>query len=73
MVHRDIKLQNLLLTTSSETPTAGLPDVKLADFGLAALLEDLEVSDRAALKAYDGLTDRWGTPQYFAPEIIDAR
>ena len=42
------------------------------DFGLSAILpkDTYEPADREATKAYNKLADRWGTPQYFAPEMI---
>ena len=43
----------------------------MADFGLSAVLGgDFNPADRDAMKGYSQLKDRWGTPHYFAPEII---
>lgn len=71
VVHRDIKLENVLRATSS-------PDscVKIADFGLAAILPRFEKHNfdaNASVKRKSSklLKDMWGTPQYFSPELID--
>ena len=62
-VHRDIKPANLLI---AQTALAG--QVKLADFGLARIYHDAQLS---------GLTkmdDKVGTPAFMAPEqVIDPR
>lgn len=67
VVHRDIKLDNLLLTTAG--------DVKVADFGLSALIQvgtkGYDLNDSGKRKRYNKLTDRWGTPMFYAPELID--
>ena len=45
---------------------------QVCDFGLSAQIPrgELDWSDREAVKAYRGLSDKWGTPQYFAPEML---
>jgi serine/threonine protein kinase len=67
IVHRDLKLQNLLLTDKERTS-----DLKVCDFGLSAQIPRNRVDwgDKEAVKAYRGLADKWGTPQYFAPEML---
>jgi serine/threonine protein kinase len=55
VVHRDLKLENLLLATPDD-----ITHVKIADFGLAK-------------KAMDSMNTICGTPQYVAPEVIQAR
>ena len=70
IVHRDLKLQNLLLT-EKDTKKA---DLKVADFGLSAVLTgQYSPSEPDAVKSYNKLRDRWGTPHYFAPEMVRAR
>jgi serine/threonine protein kinase len=53
-MHRDLKLQNILLTEKSENAT-----LKLADFGLAKKYESAEALFETTV----------GTPIYMAPEI----
>ncbi len=59
IVHRDIKPDNLLLTTAG--------DVKVADFGLARLAQD----PTAAQLTQEGFT--LGTPLYMSPEQVEGR
>ncbi|MDX1944901.1 MAG: protein kinase [Pirellulaceae bacterium] len=64
VIHRDIKPSNVLLV---EPPAgfplpAGVPLVKIADFGLARLAED---SDRTQLTSANAAL---GSPHYMAPE-----
>lgn len=67
IVHRDLKLQNLLLTDKDRTS-----DLKVCDFGLSAQIPRTQIDwgDKDAVKGYRGLSDKWGTPQYFAPEML---
>ena len=55
IVHRDLKPENLLYTSPNEDA-----DIKIADFGLAKLLDPSTVMATAC-----------GTPGYVAPEILD--
>ena len=59
VLHRDLKPENLMLTRRAD----GSDWVKLVDFGVARLTEDVDVT---ALTR-DGQTP--GTPHYLAPEI----
>lgn len=61
IVHRDIKLGNVLLQYNSGT---GLPIVKLCDFGLAASLGDHPDNEQLTY---------CGTPNYMAPEVAQNR
>jgi serine/threonine protein kinase len=62
LIHRDIKPANIMLCTQG----GELDVVKLLDFGL---VKDLQVGGDVELSAADSLT---GTPQYMAPESIQA-
>lgn len=57
IVHRDLKLDNVWITT----PPSGQPSVRLLDFGIAKLLESAEgvTTDVGAVM---------GTPHYMSPE-----
>lgn len=55
IMHRDIKLENLLLPSAKNNV-----DVKIADFGLAMVVSQGEY-----------LVKKCGTPGYIAPEIFD--
>jgi serine/threonine protein kinase len=62
VVHRDIKPENLLLDTEGR--------LKIADFGVARLLDSTVPHDEAGEPQAAGLTQEGvlGTPQYMAPE-----
>ena len=62
IVHRDLKPENILLQTPPPSSPASLPCVKIADFGLAKLVG---TQSKAATFC--------GTPQYFAPEVLESR
>jgi serine/threonine protein kinase len=53
IVHRDLKPENLLMTSAEEDA-----DVKIVDFGFAALTNGSDLSEQC------------GTPGYIAPEIL---
>ncbi len=56
IVHQDVKPQNFLIRANEETPQ--LPDIQLADFGIARLVS-ATVNNTQATR---------GTPSYMAPE-----
>lgn len=58
IVHRDLKVDNLLLTNNDD----GTHDVKIADFGLANVLKEDELLQTVC-----------GTPGYAAPEVLRCR
>lgn len=61
IVHRDLKPDNIMLIDDSEAPRGRR--VKILDFGLAKLLDDL---GQATVRTNTGIT--MGTPSYMAPE-----
>ena len=65
VIHRDLKMGNLFLDKNM--------DIKLGDFGLAAILiteEEYEGTYHAALSRRRTMC---GTPNYIAPEILEKR
>jgi serine/threonine protein kinase len=64
IIHRDIKLQNILLKTTNNVHTC----FKISDFGFACFdLTAVEKSEDSLCKKYFKLC---GTPYYMAPELI---
>mmetsp|Transcript_87118 Transcript_87118/g.154170 ORF Transcript_87118/g.154170 Transcript_87118/m.154170 type:complete len:1137 (+) Transcript_87118:209-3619(+) len=66
VLHRDLKPENILVASSrpAEPPGSGLlHDVKIADFGLSKA-----IGGGASLAR-----TRVGTPQYWAPEVLDVQ
>jgi len=70
VVHRDLKLDNILLKGSGDNV-----EVKIADFGLSALVRlgegGYDANESSKRKKFKGLTEMWGTKEYFAPELIE--
>ncbi|MCS3391940.1 TOMM system kinase/cyclase fusion protein [Burkholderia thailandensis] len=62
VVHRDLKPQNVMVTTLDDEPCA-----KILDFGIGALLPDARAADELTLTA---TTEVLGSPQYCAPEQL---
>jgi protein serine kinase H len=69
IVHRDLKVENILL--QGVGPSS---EIKIADFGLSAFVGIGEVGfdaqESVKRKRYNLLRDMWGTKEYFAPELI---
>ena len=69
IVHRDLKMDNILIAGEATTG-----DIKLADFGLSALVEigrnGYDLNESSKRKQYNGLEEMWGTPTHYAPELI---
>ena len=66
IVHRDLKLENLLMTDTGDNAS-----VKISDFGLSGLIDGTGVAGGVATEGRR-LKERCGTPAYFAPEIVQA-
>lgn len=70
VVHRDLRPDNILLSGTLESC-----DVKIADFGLSALVrigeKGYDTSGSEKRKRYAQLTEKWGTKEYFAPEVLE--
>lgn len=58
IAHRDLKPENILLADA----TMNLDDVKIIDFGLASVFDDMEESR---------FNDKVGSCYYIAPEVLD--
>lgn len=65
IVHRDIKLENLLYTIED-----GEYKVQLTDFGLSALTAKPSENAKEN-KKFNQLKEMWGTTEYFAPEVYN--
>ncbi|KAI0345027.1 kinase-like protein [Trametopsis cervina] len=64
LVHRDIKLENILLTRDAfADPTSPAPLIKLTDFGLSRFIDP----------STPLLTTRCGSESYAAPELVTGR
>lgn len=63
VVHRDLKPEHMMLTTSS---LDSVPDCKIIDYGLAARFGAM-----INMLQPRGSTRRVGTPAYMAPEVVD--
>jgi len=62
IVHRDLKLENILVATTQENNGDPLYDVKLTDFGLSV--------NKGGVGSESMLQASCGTPVYMAPEVI---
>lgn len=70
VVHRDLKLDNILLSGALDQC-----EVKIADFGLSALVrldeDGYDAEESGKRKRYVKLKEMWGTKEYFAPEVVE--
>ena len=70
VVHRDLKLDNILLHGTIDNC-----DVKIADFGLSALVrldeDGYDAEESKKRKGYNRLKEMWGTVEYYAPQVIE--
>lgn len=63
VIHRDLKMGNLFLDREM--------NVKIGDFGLAAVLVAPGEHESNQIKGFSRRTTLCGTPNYIAPEILD--
>ena len=59
LIHRDIKPANLLLEGEPKTSAPGVVRVKITDFGLARMIDDMGLTENGVVA---------GTPEYMSPE-----
>ena len=60
MIHRDLKLENILLTKPYNPNTPHfLPDIKIVDFGISGICSNFDIENEDA-----------GTLKYMAPELL---
>ena len=74
VVHRDVKIDNILLSVRGDGSIHDQTFVKITDFGLSAHIKHATkdyADDSGKRKTYTGLTEMWGTPTHYAPELID--
>ena len=75
VIHRDMKIDNVLLSVRGDGTQHDQTYVKITDFGLSALVKvgtrDYVADESGKRKTYSGLTEMWGTPTHYAPELID--
>ncbi|XP_073460076.1 serine/threonine-protein kinase 33 [Aquarana catesbeiana] len=65
IVHRDLKLENILVKSNENQPGEGMMvNIKVTDFGLAV--------QKGGVGSENMLQATCGTPKYMAPEIINA-
>jgi serine/threonine protein kinase len=64
VVHRDLKLENILVSSRSADAT-----LKIADFGLAVVLEACDFNDRHNMKRLTCIKGSVGSPICMAPEV----
>ena len=74
VIHRDVKIDNILLNVRGNSGHHDDTNVKITDFGLSALVKvgmQGYHQESCKRKDYTGCTEMWGTPTHYAPELID--
>ena len=65
IVHRDMKLENILFATENDDSP-----IKIIDFGLSVLLDKKENKEIETKKMFKRMTTKVGTIYYMSPEIL---
>ncbi|CAJ1423859.1 unnamed protein product [Effrenium voratum] len=73
VLHRDLKLENILIKDSSHSEEEGCPlhNIKIADFGLSKSQVRRASSKQVERMQLERTMTAVGTPDYVAPEVLD--